>query len=408
MKILQITASYKPAYIYGGPIMSVAKLCEELVRLREPQSDIRGPQSDKEGKPGLRGPQSDVRVVVYTTLANGIKELPYPSGTVKIVDGVEVHYFKRLTKDHSHFSPALYWKLWHTVKQFDIVQIHAWWNLVSMISCCIALFRGVKVIITPRGTLSNYSFYNRSSKVKRLFHQFIGSWLLNKFDFHVTSEKEAQDTKTLLNVKSINVIPNFVDLPYEKISHFKMKPPKNENAVFKLIFLSRIEQKKGLELLFEALSKLNFQWHLRIAGTGEESYVTSLKLLATTLGIQNRMTWLGMLNREDKFEELHQNDLFVLPSFDENFANVVIESLFAATPVLITENVGLSGYVKEKDLGWVCERNADVLSATIIEAKNTLEQENYHHEYLNETIVADFKEELLVKKYWEMYDKILS
>ncbi|NNU34836.1 glycosyltransferase [Mucilaginibacter sp. S1162] len=114
MKILQINASYKPAYIYGGPTMSVAKLSEQLVNAGN-------------------------EVTVFTTTANGKYELAIDPNKSILVDGVSVTYFKRITKDHSHLSPGLLLNLWRNVRKFDIIHIHAWWNLVSVFSAFIAL-----------------------------------------------------------------------------------------------------------------------------------------------------------------------------------------------------------------------------------------------------------------------------
>ena len=62
---------------------------------------------------------------------------------------------------------------------------------------------------------------------------------------------------------------------------------------------------------------------------------------------------------------MQQHDLMVLPSHDENFGNVVIESLSVGTAVLISKNVGLADYVTENNLGWVCDLNEDSVSAII-------------------------------------------
>ncbi len=146
MRILHITASYKPAFIYGGPIYSVAALCEKLSN-----RDFDFAQPDMVGK-------TKINVVVYTTLANGKQELPYQNGETKIVEGVKVTYFKRITKDHSHFSPALLSALWRNAKNFDVIHIHSWWNLVSMGAVVICLLKGIKPIISPRGMLGDYTF----------------------------------------------------------------------------------------------------------------------------------------------------------------------------------------------------------------------------------------------------------
>ena len=145
MKILHITASYKPAFVYGGPIYSVAALSEALGK-----SEVRSLQS-------VSSHSLLYNVEVITTLANGKEELPYASGEIKIIEGIDVRYFKRWTKDHSHFSPSLLWHLWKTARTFDVIHIHSWWNLVSMGSVLICIIKGIKPIISPRGMLGDYT-----------------------------------------------------------------------------------------------------------------------------------------------------------------------------------------------------------------------------------------------------------
>ena len=98
IKILQITAAYKPAYIYGGPTMSVAKLCETLVKSKEQAclSEIQGAKN-----------KDEFELEVFTTTANGKTELDVTSDETTIVDSVKVTYFKRLTKDEKRFFAML-------------------------------------------------------------------------------------------------------------------------------------------------------------------------------------------------------------------------------------------------------------------------------------------------------------
>lgn len=386
--------------------MSVAKVCEELVRSSFVRrlSFIEDAETNEQR---TTNNEQRTQIQVYTTLANGAADLPYPSGTIKKVDGVSVHYFKRLTKDHSHFSPALYQKLWKTAKDFDIIHIHAWWNLVSVIACLIALIKGSKIVFTPRGTLSSYSFNNRTSTPKKLFHTYIGKPLLKRCHIHTTSKREEIDIQTLLQPKYIKTIPNLVELPWPDAAAL-LTHHSPMNGCMKLIYLSRIEQKKGLELLFEILAAAEFHYHLEIAGTGEEAYLQELKALADDLQIAPHISWLGMLNKEEKFIRLAKNHLFVLPSYDENFANVVIESLFAGTPVWITENVGLSDYVSENQLGWVAKRDLTELAKLLHEAYLAIAQQTINRTYLQESVCRDFKEDNLISLYQQMYQDIIK
>jgi glycosyltransferase involved in cell wall biosynthesis len=168
---------------------------------------------------------------VFTTTANGKSELPVIPGQNANVEGVNVTYFKRITKDHSHFSPALLKRIWKNAPNFDVIHIHAWWNLVSIFSCLIALMRNVPVLLSARGTLSPYSFRNKNIGTKWIIHNLLGKRLLNKCHVHVTSERENDAIVKLFNPKSITILPNFVKLPVEK------QYPVNKPAeCFKLLF----------------------------------------------------------------------------------------------------------------------------------------------------------------------------
>ncbi|MFB9844082.1 XrtY-associated glycosyltransferase XYAG1 [Mucilaginibacter ginsenosidivorans] len=377
MKLLQVNASYKPAYIYGGPTMSVSKLSEELV---------------------LAGAE----VEVFTTTANGPGELDVGAGQPINIDGVTVTYFKRVTKDHSHFSPALLKHLWRSVKSFDVVHIHAWWNLVSVLSCWIAIRRGVPVVVSPRGTLSAYSFTNKNNLPKSLMHSLIGKRLLKKIGIHVTSDHEKQAIELLVKPRKIFNIPNFIRLP----GCMPLQPVHDE-GILRLIFFSRIEEKKGLEILFNALTRVNVSYKLTIAGEGEPAYVKKLKLLAEKAGIAKNVIWAGFL-QDDKFEILQQHDLMVLPSFDENFGNAVIESLGVGTAVLISKHVGLSNYVETNRLGWVCEHNPDSFGRQINAIARDRDQLARIRQDGPLGVVKDFSNARLRKEYYEMYLEIIT
>ncbi|MDN3584428.1 XrtY-associated glycosyltransferase XYAG1 [Mucilaginibacter flavus] len=377
LKILQVCAAYKPAFIYGGPTMSVSMLAERLVN-------------------------AGIETEVYASTANGKEELPVIPGERVVVDGVPVTYFRRLTGDHSHYSPALFRQLRREVKNFDIVHIHTWWNLVSIFSCLIALKNNVPVLLSARGTLSPYSFQNKNIGVKWLIHHLLGKTLLQKCHLHATSKREADALSDLFKPKSIAVLPNFVKLPKERVFI-----PREISAVFKLLFFSRIEEKKGLDLLIRALQAVNVPYELTVAGDGDADYVTSLKELAGETGLTGKIEWIGFQN-ENKFELMQGHDLFILPSYDENFGNVVIETLFVGTAVLISEDVGLEDYVNVNNLGWICHTNPASVARHInhiaVEHRDDLVRIRNAAPGI---ITQDFNEEHLVKKYSDLYQNLI-
>jgi glycosyltransferase involved in cell wall biosynthesis len=377
LKILHITASYKPAFIYGGPIYSVSALCEALMKLEvgsRKSEVIDGKTKGESRETENRSEELKASVTVYTTLANGKEELPYQNGEEKIVEGVSVQYFKRLSKDHSHFSPALLSQLWRKAKNFDVIHIHSWWNLVSMGAVLICLIKGIKPIVSPRGMLGDYTF----SRDKKIFHLLFGKYLLSKCDFHATTSMEAdeivkrvfgdQEKVNVLDLmqrevqrstfkvesgegkerllKRIFVIHNIVNVPMElPIDTRKF------DGTLNLIFLSRIHPKKGIELLLDALSTIKFPFKLTIVGEGEADYVKSLKWKVESLKLAEQIDWFGGVYGDQKFQLLADHDVLILPSYNENFANVVIEAIAVNTPVLLSNHVGLKDYVIENNLG---------------------------------------------------------
>lgn len=335
MKILIVTPSYKPAYIYGGPIFSVAYLAEQLSKNNE--------------------------VLVLSTTANGIDELCIETNKIQVVDGVNVIYFNRQTKDHSHFSIGLLKYLWTNVNKYDVIHIQSWWNLVAIFSLLICKIKKMNVVISPRGMLSQYSL--QSSFFKRIFLKYIGVRLLTNVKIHTTSIHELNSIKDININFELSNIPNVVNISELRKINFN---PINNNKL-SILFLSRIHPKKGLDSLFNVLSNVDFDFNLNIVGDGDVTYIDELKKLSNSYNISHKIFWLGSKYENEKMKMYLDADLFVLPSLDENFANTVVESLSVGTAVLLSKSVGLSDFVLENNLGWVYNNTNEDLKVKLDE-----------------------------------------
>jgi len=345
MKILHIVPSYKPAYGYGGTIESVARLCEGLA---EQGNEIK----------------------VFTTTANGKYELDVAVNVEHNVDGVNVIYFERIFKDHIHISPMLWRRLYQECKNYDVVHIHSWWNILVLASAFICKLKRVKTVLSPHGMLSDYIMQHSNKVLKRFIHVFGGRSLIKYTIFHATSDAEFVECKQLVPKWKGFTLPNLIWLPQLHIA-------KPANKVFTIIFLSRIHPKKGVELLMEAISCLDNKPLLQIAGTGENEYIEELKEKAKALGIDKNVQWRGWLNREEKFTALMEADLFALTSYNENFANVVMEALHVGTPVLISDKVGLYRFVQEHHVGWICKTDVKDIALKLQQAINDKEKRSH-------------------------------
>lgn len=397
MEVIHISPSYKPAYEYGGPTVSVSQLCEQLQNC-------------------------DLKLQVLTTTANGQAELAVSTGISYLIAGVPVRYFSRMTGDHSHLSPGLCFHLLKALYRLKkdsipgIIHIHSWWNLVAILSCLTGRMFRVPVIVSPRGMLSHYSFGHQKSTLKRTLHSLLGKWLLNGSHLHATSDKEKRDILAYVKPKSITVVPNLVDFPALQTvqarlrrSHFSQDEDckSSKTQPFKLLFFSRIDKKKGIELLLTAAATLQIDYTLTVAGTGQQAYLDELQDLAETLGISKRLRWTGHVSNQDKYHILMDHDLLVLPSQNENFANVIIESLAVGTAVLVSEDVGLADYIRSSRLGWVCslcQLDIALQIETIFSQKKLLANIRVDGPT---RVFDDFHQQTLATKYMHFYNRLL-
>jgi glycosyltransferase involved in cell wall biosynthesis len=338
-------------------------------------------------------------VMVFTTTANGTEELDVQENSLHNVDGVDVIYFKRIFKDPVYISPALWKRLYRECENYDVVHIHSWWNILVMVAAMICKRKKIKFIISPHGMMSDYILQNSNRLFKRLSLFFIGRKLLKASVFHSTSVNEFTECKKLIPGWNGFVIPNIVWLPVLNIS-------KPANSNFTIIFLSRIHPKKGIELLFEVISRMQIRPLLRIAGTGEDKYLQKLKDKAKNLGIEKNIEWAGWQNREEKFDALMQADLFALSSYNENFANAVVEALYAGTPVLISDKIGICDFVSKNKLGWVCKTEVSDITLKLQEAMQDTEARLRINKCGMEIVKTYLSEKKLVDGYREQYNNM--
>lgn len=131
-----------------------------------------------------------------------------------------------------------------------------------------------------------------------------------------------------------------------------------------LLFLSRIQEKKGCDLLVEAFAKvatLDSNLHLLMAGPDQTGLVAKLQVQAQRLGIADRITWPGMLQDNIKWGAFYASEAFVLPSHQENFGIAVAEAMGCGLPVLISDKVNIWREIEADGAGIV---NADTVEGT--------------------------------------------
>lgn len=129
-----------------------------------------------------------------------------------------------------------------------------------------------------------------------------------------------------------------------------------------LLFLSRIHEKKGCDLLLQAFARVaqtDLRLHLVMAGPDQAGWVAELQSLAHRLGVADRISWPGMLQGEMKWGAFYASEAFVLPSHQENFGIAVAEALGCGLPVLISDKVNIWREISQGGAGIVAPDTVD-------------------------------------------------
>jgi glycosyltransferase involved in cell wall biosynthesis len=168
---------------------------------------------------------------------------------------------------------------------------------------------------------------------------------------HVTTELEARDIQRLgLKAVRVDIIPNGIDLPC--VGERRAFVTQCSEPV--ILSIGRLSWKKGLDRLIEAIAHLP-RAKLVIAGNDEEGYLNRLKEIASSVGVSNRVHFVGPAYGEDKWRLLAAADVFALPSYSENFGIAVLEAMAAGLPVVVTPEVGLAAEVAACEAGLVAD-----------------------------------------------------
>jgi len=360
MRLLHVVPTYAPAWRHGGTIASVHGLCKALA---------------------ARGHE----VTVYTTDVHGDATLAVRLAQPVPLDGVTVWYFPVTAPRRLYRSPLLAAALAGDGRAtapaapppaaagFDLVHLHSVFLWPTTIAARAAERAGVPYLVSPRGMLVGDLLRRRGRLRKTLWLRLVERRTLARAAvLHATSELEAEEAARLgrelgLRLPPVRVVGNGVEPePWDPAREPELSPPVRAALARRplLLFLGRVSWKKGLDRLVAALAEIPGAT-LAIAGNDEEGYGAHLDRLAAAAGIGGRIVRLGPVRGADKAGLLCSADALVLPSYSENFGNVVLEAMAAGLPVAVTPEVGLAGAVREVGAGVVAEGDPPRLAAAL-------------------------------------------
>jgi glycosyltransferase involved in cell wall biosynthesis len=305
-----------------------------------------------------------VEVTVATTNAAGSSSLDVPLDSPVIDEGVVYRYFARTVPGSWKFSWPLTRWLWANASAYDVVHVHALFSYATIPGCRAAVHAPVPYVLRPLGTLSEWSLGHRGWKKRPYYALLERSHLEMASAIHVTSDAEADDVTRLGYGDRARVIPLGVDVA----ANLRVRRRHDDTAPFRLLFLSRLHEKKNIPLLLRAVSSLretSRPIELTIAGDGDRAFREELVRLAHALGLGSTVRFVGHVEGEAKRQALADADCFILPSAHENFGLAVAEALGVGLPVIVTPGVALSRDVSRAGAGLVTDATPERIAETI-------------------------------------------
>ena len=301
MNILHVSPTFYPATYWGGPIWSTKAICDGVAA------------------------RPDVTLRVLTTDAAS------PTIGHKVTPEMlsyQATYARRVA-GHS-ISPAFLRQLPAAIKWADVVHLTGVYNTPTLPVFALARLMGKPLVWSPRGALQATQDWDEAPKrrAKQCFETVLNLLRPQRMVMHVTANSEATASLHRFAGLDVKIIPNAVDIP-------RLVPQiRKAGRGTRLIYLGRLHPKKGIEALIGALGDLPDDFSIDIYGAGDAGYTAKLHQAAAHLG--SRVCFRGHVTGTDKTAAFARADLFVLPSYSENFGIAVAEALAHGLPVLTT------------------------------------------------------------------------
>jgi glycosyltransferase involved in cell wall biosynthesis len=268
------------------------------------------------------------------------------------------------------FSFQMAKKLREVIEVSDVVHLHGVFEHVHWVAARECVKLNVPYVLRPCGMLANWTLRQRWLK-KFIFLRLFGQSIIDRASLiHLSTELEKSELGVRVRSGQIVIEPNGVQIPtweWPQTGNGRADTVGQFQASY-CVFVGRLHRIKGIERIIEALGRLKAEaLTVVIIGSGEAEYQRELELLAQRFGVSHLVNFIGAKFGKERDAIVHDAEYLLLPSSHENFANVVIESLALGTPAIVSEQVGLASFVREHQLGLVCQPSAESLAAAMHE-----------------------------------------
>ena len=402
MRILHIIGTLSP--LTGGPGEACLGLCRELAR---------------------RGHEVSIYTTTFGQPTTGdATGLECPIDRPVYDGGVEIRFF--VENEHRYYltSLSLYRALRSTIPNVDIVHVHSIYLFHSTVGTLLCRRFGVPYVIKPHGTLDPY--LRGRHRLRKWLHEMI----IERRSFRAAAAIQftAADEMALATESRVGrwlfdsvvgtIVPNGVVIPeaFEPggrgvdIEGLIRKFPELRGKRV-ILFLGRVNFKKGLDLLSVAFARLcrkRADIHLLIAGPDNEGYGLRVKESLLAENVLDRVTFAGMLRDEFKNAAFKIAEIFVLPSYSENFGIAIVEAMARGLPVIISERVNIWREIADAAAGLVIKCDATELAVALSTLLDDYELRQAMGERGRQMVDRTFTWEVAAGQMVNLYERILK
>lgn len=320
MKILMITPYL--ASVYGG----IASVVTELVKALNNQQ---------------------ISVDLITTNANDVGYLDVPLNTWIEHSNYRVRYFYSWHRNDFILSPELSRWLWLHATDYDLLHTHTLFSPLVALVHKICQLKQIPYIMTPHGMLEPWALAYKAWKKRVYYRLFEQKALQQALAIQALTAVEVEQLH-LLGFNKCVQIPNgihrcqFEQLPPTRVFYDIFPHLKGKSLV---LFLGRIDPKKGLDLLAKAFARVAVAYpnaHLVIAGPDSINFLPTAQGYFEQAGCAQQVSFTGMLKSNLKFSALAAAQFYVAPSYSEGFSMSILEGMASALPCIFTTGCNFS------------------------------------------------------------------
>jgi len=347
-------------------------------------------------------------VTILTPISEGQKIYAIPEGAKVIT--CHRHWF---AKYWAEFSPELYrWIKLHG-NEYDVIHIHGVWHFAGVAPYLAGI--STAKCITTHGLLDSWTIGKGYWK-KMLFGLIFQKRILKNTELiQINNTDEQADLKRFLGFEhpNVQIIPNgmnlkdFEQLPAKNIFRQKFNIPIDKKII---LFLSRINLKKGLDLLLPAFQKIATERNdckLVMAGP-DDGYLAETEQFIKEHNLQDKIQLVGMLTGNDKLAAFVDADIFALPSHSEGFSIATLEALISGVPSLLSDRVGFGEAIRANNAAHIAELNVESIVNGLTQMLDNQDYCNILSQNGIELVKSKYDIEIVARRLFEEFEKIAN